>query len=354
MSINCKFFGILADGRRASAFTLRNKNGVKVKITDFGGTILQIKVPDRDGRFSDIVCGYDSLDDYVKADGYQGALIGRFGNRIALGRFELDGRVYNLEKNNGENHLHGGNSGFDHKLWNAEILSDGDEPELQLGCVSPDGEEGYPGTLKVKVIYKLSKYNELSISYRAETDKKTIINLTNHTYFNLGGYASGKIFDHVLMLDADTYLPTDAGLIPTGEIKSVAGTPFDFRKAKSIGRDFFEDNKDLKLAGGYDHCLNFTGGAKEAPVLRGTLFCPKNGRLMELYTDRPSVQLYTANFMKNPNFPFKNGLLQEAQCAVCLETQYMPDSINHANFTNCILEPGKVFSSTTIYKFSVK
>lgn len=354
MSITKKPFGTLPDGRAAAAFTLRNRSGMKVKISNFGGTILEIKVPDHSGRFSDIVCGYDCLSDYIKADGYQGALIGRYGNRIARGRFTLDGREYTLAINNGENSLHGGTVGFSHKLWDSKVVSDGDEPALELNYVSPDGEEGYPGTLKATVTYRLTAENALSINYRAVTDKKTILSLTNHTYFNLGGYASGKIFDHTLMLDADTYLPTDAGLIPTGEIRSVAGTPFDFRKEKAIGKDFFTDCADLKLAGGYDHCLNFSGGVASSPVLRGKLSCLKTGRVMELYTDRPSVQLYTANFMKNPDYPFKGGLPQTAQTAVCLETQCMPDSINHPNFTDCTLEPGKVFNSTTIYKFSVK
>lgn len=356
MSVTQKLFGILPDGRKAYAYTLRNKTGMKVKITDFGGTVLQIKAPDRNGCFTDVVCGYDSLSDYVRADGYQGALIGRFGNRIARGHFSLDGKNYSLAKNNGENHLHGGNVGFSHKLWSAKILENGDSDgdAIELNYISPDGEEGYPGTLAVTVTYKLTDKEEFIINYRALTDKKTILNLTNHTYFNLGGYASGKIFDHTLMLDADTYLPTDKGLIPLGEIRSVAGTPFDFRVEKPIGKDYFIDNADLKTAGGYDHCFNFTGGMKKSPELRGRLYCPKTGRVMELFTDRPSVQFYTANFMKNPNFPFKGGLPQVPQSAVCLETQAMPDSINHPNFTDCTLEPTRIFNSTTIYKFSVK
>ncbi len=354
MSLTKAHFGTLPDGRESSTFTLVNQNNMKVVITDFGGAITELHVPDRDGVFSDVVCGYDLLDDYIRAGGYQGAIIGRFANRISQGVFSLDRQEYRLAANNGKNHLHGGVCGFSHKLWDAKIISDDEEPTLRLSYTSPDGEEGYPGELSITVTYKLEKSNSLLINYRAKTDKKTIFNPTNHTYFNLGGFASGKIHNHTLKLDAETYLPADSELIPTGEIKNVAGTPFDFRRAKAIGRDIDSDNHDLRIAGGYDHCLNFYGGAKNKPVLRGVLFCPDTGRAMSLYTDRPSLQLYTANFMTEKDFPLKGGLPQEKQTAVCLETQCMPDSINNPAFTDCVLNRGETFISTTIYKFTVK
>jgi len=353
MSIKEKVFGIMPDGKTVMSYTLRNKAGMKVKISAFGGAIMQIKVPDRKGCFTDVVCGYDCLEDYINADGYQGALVGRFGNRIAKGLFTLDGVEYKLFCNNGANHLHGGKCGFSHRLWNTNFV-DGDEPELILALDSPDGDEGYPGNLSVCVKYKLLSDNALSIEYFAETDKNTPISLTNHTYFNLGGYASGTIREHTLMLDADTYLPTSSDLIPTGEIRSVDGTPFDFRAAKKIGTDIDSNDIDLLNAGGYDHCFNFVGGQTDTPVLRGTLYCEKTGRMMEVYTDRPCVQFYSGNFMKNENFPFKGGFAQAKQNALCLETQGMPDSINHPNFIDCVLKPGEKFHTQTIYKFSVK
>lgn len=353
MSIVKKLFGVLGDGRKVYSYTLRNANGMKVKIMDRGGTVMQIKVPDRKGCFSDVVGGYDSLESYVEASGYQGALIGRYGNRIAEGKFSLDGQEYTLFRNNGRNHLHGGNVGFDKKIWNAEAV-DGDEPSLILSCVSEDGEEGYPGKLDVRVTYTLTSDNALSINYFAQTDRKTVINLTNHTYFNLGGYASGNIYSHVLSMDASSYLPTDGGLIPTGEIRDVTGTPFDFRIAKEIGRQINDDNADLKIAGGYDHCFNFSGGETVTPVKRAELYDPASGRVMEVYTNQPCVQLYTGNFLNDREHPFKGGYKQTPQTLLCLETQHMPDSINHGNFTDCTLVPGRNYDYTTVYKFSVR
>ena len=352
MSVQKQWFGNLPDGRAVHRYVLQNHNGMTVSILDFGGAIQQMLVPDRKGCFTDVVGGYDNILDYYYGDGYQGALIGRFGNRICRGKFSLDGKDYDLYINNGVNHLHGGKEGFSHKIWEATPI-DGDEPALRLHYLSPDGEEGYPGTLDINVTYTLKSTNALSIRYVATTDKTTILNLTNHTYFNLGGFASGKVFDHVLQLDADTYLPTDDTLIPTGEIRSVAGTPFDFRNSKPIGKDFFADNTDLKLAGGYDHCFNFVGGESKEPVLRATLYDPNSGREMKMYTNQPSVQFYSGNFLNNPDHPFKGGYPQGVQNALCLETQHMPDAINHKNFTNVILNPGEVYDYTTEYAFSV-
>ena len=353
MSIEKRFFGKLCSGEEVYSYTLQNKNGMKVKILSYGGAIAELWTPDRNGSFADLVGGYDSLDSYVGGDGYQGALIGRVGNRIAKGRFTLDGVKYTLAVNNGENHLHGGDVGFDSKVWSVTEV-DSDEPELELGYLSPDGEEGYPGALDVKVTYKLTADNALSINYRATTDKKTVLNLTNHTYFNLAGYTHGTVLDHELYLDADSFLPTDEGLIPTGELRSVEGTPFDFRTPKTLSRDFYADDICLKLAGGYDHCLNFTGGETGRIERRAELYHPDSGRVMEVYTDQPCVQLYTGNFLNNEKYPFKGGFAQRKQSFVCLETQHMPDSINHGNFTDCTLSPGEVYDYTTVYKFSTR
>ena len=351
MSIEKKFFGKLCGGEEVYSYTLQNKSGMSVKILSYGGTVVELYAPDREGNIADLVGGYDSLDFYVGGDGYQGALIGRVGNRIAKGVFELEGVKYTLATNNGENHLHGGAVGFDSRVWSVTEV-DSDEPELELSYLSPDGEEGYPGNLSVVVTYKLTTDNALSIHYRATTDKKTVVNLTNHTYFNLAGYTHGTVLDHELYLDADSFLPTDEGLIPTGELRSVEGTPFDFRTPKTLGKDFRADDICLKLAGGYDHCLNFTGGETGRVERRAELYHPESGRVMEVYTDQPCVQLYTGNFLNNEKYPFKGGFAQRPQSFVCLETQHMPDSINHENFTDCTLSPGEVYDYTTVYKFS--
>ena len=353
MSIEKKYFGTLTDGRRVHSYTLSNANGMRVMILDMGGILSQIHVPDKEGRLTDVVGGYDNLDYYANASGYQGALIGRFGNRIAKGKFTLDGKEYTLFTNNGENHLHGGKEGFNKKIWDV-VEKDGDAPALELTYTSPDGEEGYPGTLNVRVTYTLSTDNALSIHYEATTDKKTVLNLTNHAYFNLGGYASGSIHNHVLQMDADSYIKTDKGLIPTGEIASVEGTPFDFRTAKAVGQDIGADDADLKIAGGYDHCFNFAGGETREPVLRATLKDPKSGRVMKMYTNQPCVQLYTGNFLTDDGYPFKGGLVKTKQMALCLETQHMPDSINHDNFTSVVLDVGESYDYTTIYAFSAE
>ncbi len=351
--IRKQFFGNLPDGRPTHRYTMTNASNTEVSIIDFGGAIQQILAPDCRGRRNDLVGGYDNILDYYYGDGYQGALIGRIGNRIDHGRFHLDGKSYSLYINNGENHLHGGKEGFSHKIWEVTPL-DGEEPALQLHYLSPDGEEGYPGALDVTVTYTLTNRGGLSIRYQAATDKTTILNLTNHCYFHLGGFASGKVFDHILQLDADTYLPTDEGLIPTGELKSVEGTPFDFRMPKAVGRDFCADSIDLKLAGGYDHCLNFVGGETEEPILRATLYDPASGREMSVYTNQPCVQFYSGNFLNNADHPFKGGYPQGLQNMLCLETQHMPDAINHSNFTPVTLAPGEDYDYTTEYVFSVR
>ena len=332
-------------------YTLTNDTGMSVVLSNFGATIISINVPDKNGAISDVIGGYDTLESYVEADGYQGAIIGRVGNRICRGKFTLDGVDYSMYINNGPNHLHGGKEGFDKKIWQVLSTDDSNEPSIKFFLISKDGEEGYPGNLSITVTYKLANNGELSIRYEAITDKRTIINLTNHTYFNLGGYASGKIYEHILWLDADTYLPTDDTLIPTGEIRSVEGTPFDFRLPKKIGRDINLHDNDLIIAGGYDHCLNFVGGETKRPKLRAKVLHENSGRVMEMYTNQPCVQFYSGNFLTNDKYPFKNNCSQNKQMAFCLETQHMPDSINHENFTNVILNPEEKYDYTTIYKF---
>ena len=347
------YFGTMEDGRDVHSYLLKNDAGMSVRICEFGGAIMEIFVPDRLGRMTDVVAGYDSLRDYVLAPGYLGALVGRVCNRIAKGKFELDGKQYQIYQNNNGNSLHGGKVGYSHKIWNAKT-EDGTEPSLILSLVSPDGDENYPGTLSITVTYTLLRSNALSIHYEATTDQKTVVNLTNHAYFNLGGFSSGKIFDHVLQMDADTYIPTDENLIPTGEIRSVAGTPFDFREPKTIGQDFDLENPDMKFAGGYDHCLCFAGGETKTPVLRIEAYEPNSGRLMQVYTNQPAVQFYTGNFMWEIEAPLKGGCPASVQAAFCLETQKMPDAINHANFDDVILNPGEKYDYTTIYQFSTK
>ncbi len=353
MGIVKAFFGSTPDGRAVYSYRLTNKNGMTAVILDFAGAIQQLLVPDREGRLVDVVGGYDTITDYCLGDGAQGSLIGRFGNRIAKGRFTLDGKTYTLACNNGENHLHGGPCGFERQIFAATPV-DGEEPSLLLSYTSPDGEEGYPGTLDVTVTYTLKRENALSIRYEAVTDKPTVLNLTNHAYFNLGGFASGKVFDHELWIDADTYLPTDAGLIPTGELRPVKGTPFDFTKPKTVGRDFYADDADLKLAGGYDHCFNFTGGETVTPKKRISLYAPTTGIVMDTYTTLPCVQFYSANFLTNQDHPFKGGYPQGKQNALCLETEKMPDSPNKPHFTSTVLRPGEKYDTTTIYAFGVR
>lgn len=346
-----ELFGHLADGREVFSYMIQNARGLRAKILTFGGRLCELFVPDREGVLADVVGGYDELSFYEHQGDDQGALIGRVGNRIARGKFSLDGREYTLECNNGENHLHGGFDGFQKKLW--EVV-DESEDVLTLRLFSPDGEGGYPSNLTVEVTYCLTEENGLQISYRAKTDEATPLNLTNHAYFHLGGTAAGDVRSLCLRLDADTYLPTDAGLIPTGELRSVAGTPFDFRVSKRIGEGIDLPDADLLTAGGFDHCFNFIGGATESAVLRGELYDPASGRVMEIYTDAPSVQVYSGNFLGDASRPFKGGVAQKKQSLLCLETQRMPDSVNHPQFTDTILRVGKVFTSTTEYRFSVR
>lgn len=348
--ISRDLFGKTDDGRDITVFTLK-RGKMTAKILDLGATVADI-ILDRGEKQISVVRGYDTADSYLHADGYLGAVVGRVGNRIAGGRFVLDGREYDLYCNNGANHLHGGKSGFDKKIWRADA-SDGDEPSLLLTCVSEDGEEGYPGCLVTSVRYTLTARGGLRLDYLAVCSAPTPLNLTNHTYFDLNG--EGDILSHTLTLAADKYLPTDAGLIPTGEVRDVAGTPFDFRSGKTVGRDMDSDDTDLRLGGGYDHCMLFSLTDNAENDARAILRGDKSGIEMRMYTDRPGVQLYTGNFLGDPRFPFRGGETQIKRAALCLETEAAPDAVNqpHLNaICNTVLRPGDVYRSFTEYVFS--
>lgn len=346
--ITKKLFGEL-NGSEVYEYTLKNKSGASVKILTLGGIIRAINVPDKNGVLADVVCGYDDVNSYLTAGGYQGALIGRFGNRIKNSRFVLDGKEYVLFNNEWNNHLHGGKEGFDKKLWSANAYKNGDTMYLELSYFSKDMEEGYPGNLDVKVTYSFNDECALSINYKATTDKKTVLNLTNHAYFNLGGYNSGRIENHTLWIDASKVCEVDSELIPTGRELSVDGTPFDFRSEKLIGKDIEADDALLKLGQGYDHnfVLNSDGTIKLSATLKDTV----SGRKMDMYTNQPCVQIYAANCINEDDVPFKNGFAQKKRCAVCLETQHAPDSPNQKGFPSCELDANEVYDYTTVYKF---
>lgn len=344
--IKSEIFGKLPDGRAVTAYTL-SRGSLTATILDLGATVADLSF---DGL--SLVRGYDSLESYYEADGYLGAVVGRVGNRIAGGSFRLDGREYSLFCNNGVNHLHGGKNGFDKKLWRAQPHA-GDEPSIELSLLSPDGDEGYPGNLSVTVLYTLTSRGGLRIDYTFNTDAPTVANLTNHTYFNLNG--KGDILSHTLTLAADRYLPTDNGLIPTGEIKSVEGTPFDFRSGKTVGRDIDKPCRDLELAGGYDHCFVFSPVAAPEDEPRAILRGDISDRELRLYTDRPGVQFYTGNFLGNPRFPFRGGVAQSKRAALCLETESAPDAVNQPQLDalgTTVLRPGVTRHSFTEYVIS--
>jgi aldose 1-epimerase len=343
-------FGVTKEGKRVELFTLRNKNGMEAKITNYGGILVSLLVPDRNGKMDDVVLGYDKLDDYIADNPYFGALIGRYGNRIGNARFTLDGRTYILAANDGVNHLHGGIKGFDKVVWEVVDATKDDVTALHLKYVSPDGEEGYPGTLVVDVVYTLTESNELKIDYSAVCDKPTVVNLTHHSYFNLAGEGNGTILDHLLKIDADQYTPVGPGLIPTGEVSSVEGSPLDFRKLTRIGERINADDEQLKLAGGYDQnwVLNKSSNAL---TLAARVEEPATGRVMEVLTTEPALQFYSGNFLTGKNIGKKNHPYVY-RSGFCLETQHYPDSPNKPEFPSTILEPGRKYLSTTIYRFA--
>jgi aldose 1-epimerase len=341
-------FGTNPDGRSVHLYTLRNVNAMEATITDHGATLVSLKVPDRFGDFADVVLGFDDLNGYVRSQTYFGATVGRYANRIAHGRFTLDGVEYHLAQNDGENSLHGGLKGFDRVLWGATDVS-AEQPSLELTYLSKDGEEGYPGNLSVHVRYTLSSSDELRIEYAARTDKDTIINLTNHSYFNLSGAGSGDILGHVLEIAADRYTPINWELIPTGQLESVENSPFDFRKPTTVGSRIESDNEQLKLAGGYDHNFVLNGAGALSFAARVTE--PASGRVLEVFTSQVGMQFYSGNFL-NGTARGKQGVEYQRRSGLCLETQHFPDSPNHANFPSTVLKAGETFESTTVYRFS--
>ncbi len=350
MNIQKTTFGHLPNGQEVSLFTLKNAAGMTAKISEYGGILVALTAPDRDGDFADVVLGCDSLENYVKGTPYFGAIVGRYANRIAGGSFTLDGETYTLAKNNGQNSLHGGLVGFDKKVWVATTL-DREEPALKLSYLSVDGEEGYPGNLSIEVTYSLQANNALRIDYRVVTDKVTVLNLTNHSYFNLG--EESDVLNHEVTIFADKFLPVDANIIPTGELKSVIGTPFDFTESHTIGERIDDvSDEQIKLGSGYDHCYVLTETDSDLK-LAARIYEPQSGRLMHVFTTEPAMQLYTANHLKG-NILGKNGAAYGRRSAFCVETQHFPDSPNQAHFPTTVLRPDEVFESTTIYQFSAE
>ncbi len=346
-------FSTTPDGQTAKLYTLTNSNGVEAQITNFGGVITSLKVPDRNDSLADVVLGFDALEPYFEDSPYFGALVGRYGNRIAKGKFTLDGEEYTLAQNNMGNHLHGGLRGFDKVLWQAEPLSDDSSSAgLKLSYQSPDGEEGYPGALDVTVIYTLTNDNELRIDYQATTDAPTVVNLTNHSYFNLTGQGGSSILNHEVMINADRFVPVDSTLIPTGTLTEVEGTPLDFRQPTPIGARIDDKHKQLVYGIGYDHCwvLNKTGKAR---TLAATVYEPNSGRFLEVYTTEPAVQFYSGNFLDG-TLTGKEGAVYEQRTGFCLETEHFPDSPNQPDFPSTELRPGETYQTSTTYKFSVR
>jgi aldose 1-epimerase len=343
-------FGKTADGQNVDIYTLTNSRGAEVKITNYGGIVTSLKVPDRKGQLADVVLGFDNLDAYLKGHPYFGAIIGRYGNRIARGRFTLHGVEYKLAVNNGENHLHGGIKGFDKVVWDAKSRKLPSGAALELTYVSKDGEEGYPGNLSAKVVYTLTNANELKIEYSATTDKDTVVNLTHHSYFNLAGQGNGDILNHRLFVNAARFTPTDAGSIPTGELRSVRGTPFDFTRATAIGARINQDDEQLKLGKGYDH--NFVLNGSLGTMRRAARVSePTSGRVMEVWTTEPGLQFYTGNFLDG-TLTGKDGKVYQQRYGFCLETQHYPDSPNKPKFPTTVLRKGARYHTVTIYRFS--
>jgi aldose 1-epimerase len=342
-------FGAAPDGTPVYLYTLKNSHGMEAKIITFGGIVVSLKVPDRNGKLDDVVLGFDSVPDYVKNHDFFGALIGRYGNRIAKGKFTLDGKDYVLATNNGPNHLHGGKHGFDQRVWQADEAESVPERSLVLKYVSKDGEEGYPGTLSAKVRYAVTDSNELRIEYSAVTDKPTIVNLTQHSYFNLAGQGNGDILGHELTIVADRFTPVDSTLIPTGELRPVEGTPMDFRIPVAIGARINQKDQQLIYGGGYDH--NWVLNRKDSTLsLAGSLYDPTTGRVMDILTTEPGLQFYSGNFL-NGSAIGKGGKPYRYRYGLCLETQHFPDSPNKPQFPSTVLRPGEKYATTTVYRF---
>ena len=342
-------FGKTPDGQPIDLYTLTNSHGMQATITNYGGTVVSLLTPDRAGHMDDVVLGFDRLDGYLQPEPFFGAIIGRYGNRIGHAMFKLGDKEYRLAKNDGDNTLHGGAQGFDKRVWTALDLSKVG-PALELKYTSKDGEEGFPGNLSVTVIYMLTETNELWIEYSAATDRTTVVNLTNHSYFNLAGQGNGEILKHQITINADRFTPVDAGLIPTGELQKVEGTPFDLRQATEIGAHINDDNEQLKLGKGYDHNFVLNRRSGDALTLAARVTEPGSGRVMEVLTSEPGVQFYTGNFLDG-TLHGKGGKVYGRRYGLCLETQHFPDSPNKPAFPTTELKPGQKYTSTTVYRF---
>ncbi len=343
-------WGFLPTGETISLYTLRNGKGMEATISNFGGRLVTLKVPDRAGKFADVVLGYDTLEPYTKPNPFFGTLVGRYANRIANGEFTLNGKAYTLAKNNGPNSLHGGVKGFDKKAWSPSVINTKDGQALQLTYFSKDGEEGYPGNLTATVTYSMGNDNSVNIDYRATTDADTVLNLTNHSYFNLAGHGHGAILDHELTLNADKFTPVNANLIPTGELRSVEGTPFDFLKPTAIGAHIDAAEEQIQFGKGYDH--NFVINRSDSvPALAARVTDPASGRVMEVLTTQPGVQFYTANHIEG-EIKGKGGAIYHFRGAYCFETQHFPDTPNQPTFPTAVLKPGQNYHETTIFRFT--
>ncbi|MBN2416518.1 galactose mutarotase [bacterium] len=351
VSIHRRTWGKTAEGGNVYTFTLTSKAGVECVVTNYGGYITSLRVPDRTGAAGDVVLGYETLQEYFDDEQYLGCLIGRFGNRIAQGTFRLNGEAYSLAVNNGKNHLHGGIKGFHKVLWDAETFGTAEEAGVRMSYFSPDGEEGYPGNLTVTAVFSLTAAGDLKVDFSARTDEATPVNLTHHGYFNLT-CAKRDILGHELQIDGDYYLPVDEGLIPLGNLEPVEGTPFDFRKAKAIGRDIDADDRQLEYGLGYDHNWVLNG---ESGVLKRacSVYEPESGRVMDIFTTDPGLQFYSGNFLDGSTTG-KKGILYEHRYAIALEPQHYPDSPNQPGFPSTILKPGETYRHTIVYRFSVR
>lgn len=348
-SVITRDYGALPDGRTAELYTLTNANGLKATLMNYGAILVSMEVPDRDGKLADVTLGYDTLEGWLSNTSYFGSTVGRYGNRIAKGKFTLDGTTYTLAANNGENHLHGGIKGFDKVLWDAKSLKRPGAVGVEFTRTSPDGEEGYPGELTATVTYLLTDENELRIEFKATTDKPTIVNLVHHSYWNLTGDPNKTILDHELMLAADHFLPVDEGLIPTGELRPVKGTPFDFTQPTKIGARVSADDEQLKRGNGYDHCWVLREQTGKV-ALAAMLYDPSTGRAMDVLTDQPGIQFYGGNFLDG-SVTGKGGIKYQFRTALCLETQHYPDSPNKPDFPSVVLRPGETYRHTMIQRF---
>ena len=337
------------DGKEVYLLTLTNKAGNVIRLTNFGARITWIEVPDKNGKKDNVTFGFDTFESMIKGDPYFGSVVGRYANRIAKGKFTIDGVEYSAPLNNGPNSLHGGPKGWHSVVWNTEVLKGKESPSVKFSYVSPDMEEGYPGTLKAEAVYTWTENNEIKIDYTCTSDKKTVLNITNHAYFNLHGAGNGDILDHVVTINSTAFTPVDSTLIPTGEILPVAGTPFDFTAPHTVGERILADYAQLTLGGGYDHNYILDNNVK----LAATVYDPTTGRFMEVITDQPAVQFYSGNFLDGTMIGH-GGKKYIYRSGLCLETQHYPDSPNQPAFPTTLIVPGETFKSTTIYRFSVK